>query len=105
VGRLILDLVPVATAPGTIEAPDQETTEKGGGEWVVTVFDNDHNTVEEVIMILMIATGCTLDEAELETWEVHHLGSSVVHHGTQEVCERVAATIREIGIKVEVTQE
>ena len=28
----------------------------------MTVFDNDHNTVEEVVHILVVATGCSMDE-------------------------------------------
>jgi ATP-dependent Clp protease adapter protein ClpS len=72
------------------------------GEWLVTVFDNDKNTFDQVIMILQKATGCPLEEAELETWEVHHLGKSIVHHADQPECERVASVISTIGIKVSV---
>jgi len=71
-------------------------------EWIVIVFDNDVNTFEEVISILQKATGCSLEEAEMETWEVHHLGRSVVHHGDRSECERAAAVISTIGIRVEV---
>ena len=71
-------------------------------EWIVIVYDNDHNTFEQVIGILQEATGCALEEAELETWEVHHLGKSVVHHADKLECERVAAVIRRIGIEVAV---
>ena len=78
---------------------------RGSGGWIVTVFDNDHNTVDEVMVALIVATGCTIDEAEIETWEVHNLGRSVVHHGGQGECERVADTIRQIGIRVTVTEE
>jgi hypothetical protein len=41
----------------------------------------------------------------METWEIHNLGKSVVHHGSQQECERAAAIIRTIGIRVEVRQE
>lgn len=77
----------------------------GDEGWIVIVYNNDHNTYDEVIDILIKATACTLEEAEIETWEVDHLGKSVVHHGEQEECERAAAVIRTIGIKVEVRQE
>jgi ATP-dependent Clp protease adapter protein ClpS len=77
--------------------PDQYT-----GEWIVIVFDNPVNTFDEVIMILQKATGCSLEEAEMETWEVHHLGRSLVHHGSQTECERAASIIRTIGIEVAV---
>ncbi|MBM3459974.1 MAG: ATP-dependent Clp protease adaptor ClpS [Armatimonadetes bacterium] len=73
-------------------------------EWGVIVFDNPTNTWDEVILILQKATGCSHEEAYMETWEVHHLGKSLVHHGDNEECERVAAVIRTIGIKVAVEE-
>ena len=94
-------------AIGTILLPETELEKRGtgnDGNWVVIVFDNDHNTWEQVISILMLATECTLEEAEMETWEVHHLGKSLVHHGSEEECEKVAEIIRTIGIRVETSQ-
>src|SRR5579883_3239878 len=84
---------------------DSELEDQRGGGYVVIVYDNDHNTVDEVTLILQKATGCSLEEAAMETWEVHHLGKSVVHHADSEECERVAAIIRTIGIQVDVRQE
>ena len=72
---------------------------------IVIVFDNDHNGFEEVENILIAATGCTRKEAQIETWEVHNLGKSTVHHGAEEECHRAAAIIRTIGIRVEVIEE
>ena len=92
---------------GTIVLPETELQKTGTGDdrnWVVIVFDNDHNTWEQVISILMLATECTLEEAEMETWEVHHLGKSLVHHGSEAECEKVAEIIRTIGIRVETAQ-
>ena len=77
----------------------------GSSGYIVIVYDNDKNTWDEVVMILQKATGCTLEEAEIETWEVDNLGKSVVHHGGQEECERAADIIRAIGIRVEVVEE
>ena len=92
-----------ATAPGILDRPDVGDT-KGGFGWTVTVYDNDRNTMDQVIEILIVATGCPMDEALMETWEVHHLGRSTVHQGGREECEGVAATIREIGIRVTVDE-
>jgi len=94
-------------APGTIELPEIEGGGPGSGSggWIVTVFDNDINTVEEVMMVLMAATQCDIQEAEIETWEIHHLGKSVVHHGGEEDCQDVGSLIATIGIRVEVTCE
>ena len=87
--------------------PDLETSVPGTGDddFIVIVFDNPVNTFEEVEDILRRATACSRREAEIETWEVHHLGKSVVHHGSAEECERAASIIRTIGIIVEVRQE
>lgn len=76
-----------------------------GDGYIVIVYDNDKNTWDQVVYILMKATGCTREEAEIETWEVDNLGKSVVHHGNKRECEKVASIIRTIGIRVEVVEE
>ncbi len=90
---------------GTVITPEVEVSDPstGTGEFIVIVFDNDHNTFNEVIGILMQATGCGIQEAAMETWEIHNLGKSIVHHGSSEECNRAASIIRTIGIRVEVT--
>lgn len=100
-GRLIL------SAPGTTQSPEIDALgpDSYGSGWIVTVYDNESNTIEQVIQILMIATHCDLREAEIETWEVHHLGRSVVHHGGEDDCVNVASIIATIGIQVQVSEE
>lgn len=84
----------------------EEGPSTGGDDgFIVIVFNNDRNTFEEVESILQQATGCSQQEAQIETWEVHNLGKSVVHHGGQEECDRAAGIIRTIGIRVEVRAE
>jgi hypothetical protein len=96
-----------SAAPGTIERPthSEEIREGFDSGWVVTVYNNEHNTYEEVMNILILATGCDHEEAYLETWEIDHLGCSVVHHGKEDNCRKVAEVIAKIGIRVEVSQE
>jgi ATP-dependent Clp protease adapter protein ClpS len=84
--------------PDLSDAVETERT----GEYLVIVFNNDYNTFDEVIHILQKATGCSLEEAEMETWEIDALGKSIVHHADREECERVAAIIATIGIRVAV---
>ena len=91
-------------SPSVLDRPETFETNALGG-WMVKVFNNDLNTYEEVIAILIIATSCTFDEAYSEAWEVDHLGSSVVHYSDKEECVTVASTIAQIGIRVEVIQE
>lgn len=106
-GTRVIPLVMQASAPSVIERPEVELPGDlvGTSGYVVTVFDNDYNTYEQVMMILMAATGCTLREAEIETWEIDHLGRSVVHHASEKECKRVAEVISTIGIRVSVTEE
>lgn len=95
-----------ASAPGTVSRPDvDDGSTESAGPWVVIVYDNDYNTYEEVIAVLMAATGCSAQEAYIEAWEIDHLGKSVVHHGDREECDRAATVIAKIGIRVEVAQE
>jgi ATP-dependent Clp protease adapter protein ClpS len=94
--------------PGTIDRPESEVLDssgKGDRGWLVTVYDNDFNTVDEVEHILIVATGCNAEEAQIETWEVHHLGRSVVHISDEQECQQVAAVITQIGIEVRVTKD
>lgn len=94
------------SSPGTIESPIEEISETNHGEWwIVTVFDNDTNSIDEVVSILILATRCSTDEAVMETWEIHNLGKSVVHHASEAECNAVAGIISVIGIHVEVSQE
>jgi hypothetical protein len=90
--------------PGIVETPEIESTGTSRGGWMVTVFDNDFNTYDQVIFILMVATGCDEDEAYIETWEIDHLGQSVVHIADEPECRRVAGIIATIGIRVEVSE-
>ncbi|MBX3114815.1 MAG: ATP-dependent Clp protease adaptor ClpS [Fimbriimonadaceae bacterium] len=76
-------------------------SDKTGGGWLVTVFNNETNTYLEVVAILMIATGCDAEEAYIETWEIDHYGQCSVHRASQSECEKAAEIIATIGIHVE----
>ena len=97
----------MASLPGTLDRPEAETgSTSGKGErgWLVTVFDNEFNTIDEVVHILIVATGCDSEEAQIETWEIHNLGRSVVHISDREDCDQAAAVIAQIGIDVRVSK-
>jgi hypothetical protein len=101
-------MIEIPRITGTLPTVEPEITDgsRGGyGGWIVTVYNNNHNTWEEVMSILQAATGCGPEEAYLETWEVDNLGASVVHHGREQECQDAAAIIATIGIRVEVTEE
>ncbi|NLC56334.1 MAG: ATP-dependent Clp protease adaptor ClpS [Armatimonadetes bacterium] len=94
------------TLPRPVErpTPTEDGPGTGSGDHVVIVFNNDFNTFDEVIHILQVATRCPRSEAELETWEIHHRGRSLVHHGDREECDRAAAVISSIGLRVAVEE-
>ncbi len=69
----------------------------------VVVLNNDHNTFDEVIRILMRAVpGLSRPEAEGHANEIHATGSAVPYVGPRERAEAVAGVIRSIGIEVRV---
>ncbi len=78
---------------------------KGNDGWVVIIFNNDHNSTDEVIAVLMAATGCAYDEAYCEMWEAHNFGRATVHFSGEAECREVAKTVSSIGVKTEVRKE
>lgn len=89
--------------PAIVEEIDDIGTGSGGG-WIVTVYNNERNTWEEVVDILRKATSCSFEEAHTETWEIDNLGHSVVHQGSESECNRAADIIATIGIEVKVSE-
>lgn len=77
----------------------------GTGRWMVVIFNNDANSFDEVVAILMRSTGCSMQEAYIETWEAHHYGKAAVHFSSQDECEIVAAMIASIGVRTQVRRE
>lgn len=90
-------------APGALPVLDPGSRVEVGPLWQVTVYDNDTNTYEEVITVLMIATGCTAEEAYIEAWEIDKYGQCVVHRADEPECQGVADVVGTIGIRVEVS--
>ncbi len=72
---------------------------------MVVIYNNDHNSMDEVVAILMKATGCSADEAYIEMWEAHTYGKAPVHFSTRTECEIVASMIGTIGVKTQVRPE
>lgn len=68
----------------------------------VRIIDNDYNTYQEVMQIVMAAVGVHQEQAFTIAWEVDHLGSCVVAHAPKKDADEIAALIRSIGIEVQV---
>jgi ATP-dependent Clp protease adapter protein ClpS len=89
----------------TLIQPQIDNPGTGSGRWMVVIYNNDHTPMELVVLALIRATACTLQEAEMETWEAHHFGKAPVHFAAKQDCEKAAAVIESIGVKTEVTPE
>lgn len=85
--------------------PELNDASTRSGRWMVVIFNNDTNSFDEVVEVLMRATGCDLDEAAIETWEAHTYGKAPVHFAGRQECESSAEIISSIGVKTEVTPE
>ena len=77
----------------------------GAGRWMVVIYNNETNSMDEVIEILIIATGCDHQEAMIEMWEAHTFGKAPVHFASKSECEAAASIISSVGIKTEVSKE
>jgi hypothetical protein len=89
----------------TLVQPIVQDPRVGTGRWMVTIFNNMSNSLDEVVAVLVRATGCSTEEAAIETWEAHVYGKAHVHFSRKAECERVAGIISSIGVKTEVTLE
>lgn len=89
----------------TILQPEVTGPGIGSGRWMVVIFNNETNSMDEVIEVLVMATGCDIQEAYIEMWEAHTYGKAPVHFSSREDCDRAAEIISLIGVKTEVTLE
>jgi len=85
--------------------PNQAQSGAGIGRWMVIIFNNETNSTDEVVNILMVATKCDVEEAAIEMWEAHTFGKAPVHFASKEECEDAARIISSIGVATEVARE
>ena len=91
--------MPVQTDEQTISQTD--VTPHVSGPWVVILYDDDYHTVDEVILQVQKATGCSLEKAVYITLTAHTDGRAIAHNGSETECERVAGVLRQIRLQVE----
>lgn len=84
-------------------APNESVVQTG--RYMTLIFNNDITPMDEVIAVLMVATGCDFEEAAIETWEAHHFGKAAVHFADKEECSTVATIVGSIGVETEVKRE
>jgi len=100
------------TAPGTAPGRgvqqdfDPEALRRLLPPHKVIVHNNDFNTFDEVIKILIKAVPAITYEAAVGyAYEIHNSGAAVPFTGPEERAEAVAGVIRTIGIKVTVERD
>lgn len=69
------------------------------------IYDNDHTPLELVILTLIVATKCDVQEAETEAWEAQAYGKAPVHFSSETECREVAQNLEGIGVKTSVQPE
>ncbi len=88
-----------------VEQPIHDDVHSEKNRYMTLIYNNDYNTFDEVIQAIMQATGCSFQEAYIETWEAHTFGKAPIHFASQEECLRVARVVSKIGVKTEVCKE
>lgn len=82
--------------PDVAVEEETATEERLDTPWRVILFNDDVHTFDEVIVQLVKATGCSVEQAERHAWTVHTQGKDTVYEGTFEACFRVQSVLREI---------
>ena len=62
------------------------------------LYNDDWHTFDEVIVQIVKATGCSIEDAERLTWEVHTNGKAAVYEGALSDCLRVSSILEEIAL-------
>lgn len=73
--------------------------------WNVILYNDNYNKMDNVVMWLQKATGCSLEIAEHVTHEAHAQGRAICFSGGKDKCTEVALYLRGKGLQVEVDSE
>lgn len=85
-----------------IESPEPDVDVEIGIEARVILFNDNAHTFDEVIEQLIKATGCTGEQAEAMTIEVHARGKAAVYEGQVTECLRVSSVLEEIALHTQI---
>jgi ATP-dependent Clp protease adapter protein ClpS len=88
----------------TLPDSNEKTSKLVIEPWNVILLNDEWHTFEDVILQLMKATGCSIEEAQEITWKVHTDGEAVCYSGPIERCEHVALILEEIDLAVKLQQ-
>ena len=66
------------------------------------LYNDDFHAFEDVVHMVKLATGKSIMDAYAITLEAHNSGRAVCYSGEKKDCEKVAETLRNAGLIVEV---
>ena len=97
----------MATEPATPDVDvevlvEEEVEERLDTPWRVILYNDEIHSFEEVILQLMKATGCPVEQAERIAWQAHAQGKALAFEGSFEECFRVQGVLREIQLVTEI---
>lgn len=85
-----------------LEELQREETISSGDGYRVILYNDEWHGMDEVVLQLQKATGCTVEKALEIMIEAHSKGRAICHRGERDECQRVAKILREIRLQVEV---
>ena len=74
-------------------------------DYKLTVYNDDYNTFDKVIIALMRYCSMTLDEASNCTWKIHNEGFCVVMRDKKSILEPICANINDDGIDANIEED
>lgn len=95
--------VPPAAPDTDVEvALEEEVEERLDTPWKVILYNDDIHSFDEVILQLIKAIGCSVQDAERIAWQAHMTGKTVAFAGTFDECFRVNGVLCEIQLVTEI---
>lgn len=100
--------ISLTAVPNTIEETGvdplllDETDESLDGNWSVILYNDESHSQSEVVVQLLKATAHSRTKCFQIMQEAHTRGRAIAFTGSEILCTRCAAILREIDLKVEV---
>jgi ATP-dependent Clp protease adapter protein ClpS len=88
--------------PFVVDNPELDIDVETGIEARVILFNDSGHSFDEVIEQLIKAVGCTQEQAEAMTFEVHVRGKAAVYEGQVTECLRVSTVLEEIALRTRI---
>jgi len=102
VRKIFMSAEKPAKTPDADVLEETEEEESLDTPWRVILYDDDIHTFDEVINQLIKALGCSVQQAEKFTLQVHNEGKATVYEGSFEECLKVNSVLQEIQLVTEI---